>query len=169
MRRRSARPSSTAPVLIALVAGLTGFALRGFVSSPEPSAQAPVVTVLACPDTSTPREEAPRVTRPTRPATTPTTPLPPLAPVDEAREALLAFVRERSSGLADCAGSRRERLRLTVRLDVSEAGVVEKVSVLEDEPALAPVRTCVERGIASWTLPTQWLSGQRTLLVSIVL
>lgn len=156
-------------MLVALVAALAGFLVRGWISSPAPVPAAPVVTVLACPEPQPAAVAAPRASRPVKPAATSTTPLPALAPVDEARDALLAFVKERSSELAACAGARRERLRLTVRLEVTEAGVIEKVAVLEDEPSLTAVRTCVQQGMVTWTLPAEWLQGQRTLLVSVVL
>lgn len=170
MRRRRARSSPGSAIFIALVAGLVGFLLRGLFSESAPEPEAPVVTLLACPQPDgQPASPKASARRQVTPAGRPSTPLPKLGEVDDAREALLEFVRSRSKELASCAGERRERLRLTVQLDVAESGAVEAVSVLEDEAALASVHACVERGMRAWTLPSEWLSGQRTLLVSVVL
>lgn len=161
-------------VAVALACALGGF-VCGRRTSPAPPG--PVVTLLACPQAPAcgppaavglpagPRRRPPALAR----GSPPPSPLPALAPTDERRVELLRFIRDRSDGLGDCAADRRERLRLTVRIDVGERGKVRRVQVLDADPAQQAVAQCLSQHMSAWLLPGEWSASNPSLLVAVVL
>jgi hypothetical protein len=170
------RRSIAGPVLLSsLLAGLTGYWL-GRSRVPPVAPQAPIVTMLSCPDPAAggpPTADA--TTEPARhkasvvAAKPAGAQLPALEATQDHREQLLKYIRERSAGLQDCAAGQHERLRLTLRLDVGGQGAIQRVQVVDDDPDHAAIGQCVAQRMGTWRLPEEWVQAKQSLLRSVVL
>lgn len=170
------RSNTGAWIAFVIVAALTGWWL-GRRSSPDTSTGIPMVSALACPvipacGPATPiAPVAGEIAKQGRVAQirTVTSPLPRLDETEADRERLLQYIRERASGLEECAKDSRDRLRLTVKLDVASKGTVKHVQVMDDDPAHRKAGQCVAQRMGEWRLPEEWVKGDRTILVAVVL
>ena len=179
MKKRRKR-SILGPVLLASVlAGSFGYcAGRRGVSAPS---HGPIVTMLECPDSSGGASTTLASTTPSKddeaarrkgavPSPKPlANRLPALSNTADHREELLKYIREHSSELQDCAAGQRDRLRLTLRLDVGREGAISHVQVVDDAPQIASVGLCLQQRMAAWKLPEEWVQPKQSLLMSVVL
>lgn len=161
-------------LLLALLCGALGYWL-GLRSGPAADAT-PVVTLVQCPDVvgcgEPPSVTASKPPRPP-PVKTRTTKngreLPDLDGEDPDREKLLAYIRERSSVLRDCASNTPERVNLTMQLVVDSNGTVRRARVVTPERFERGPASCVESRMTGWTLPGRWRTDEQSLLVAVVL
>jgi hypothetical protein len=181
MKKKKRQRSIIGPVLLAsLLAGGFGYC-AGRRGAPKP-ANGPIVTMLECPDpsggapttlaaaTSTTKDDDASKRKGPVPSAKPlASRLPPLSNTADHREELLKYIREHSSELQECAAGQRERLRLTIRLDVGRQGAISRVQVVDDAPQIASVGLCLQQRMSNWKLPEQWVQPKQSLLMSVVL
>ena len=142
-----------------------------------PEAQpTPIVTMLECPalpgaspathDATPPEPHHHAVVSIDRPQGNQ---LPALTDAGDHREQLLQFIRSRALTLEDCVPGGRDRLRLTLRLDVGGQGSIQRVQVMDGDATETQVGQCIASRMQTWTLPADLVQPRQSLIMSVVL
>ncbi len=180
LRKRDIAMYAVALVLAFVVGTLVGGECSEAPTAPEPP---PVVAAAICdpvrevvyecpPDAGTPAPKVEAPGTPVRAVAAKKRDLPPPAPpiTPRQRKQLLAWVRDQSVDLEGCRSAAKETYRLSVTLELDEAGAVTAVR-LNAPTAEVPstVSGCLRQRMRAWAPPPDLVAGRRELVFGLTL